>query len=63
MPELDLDHRQRRRLEIHEQNTDEWKAWTVERYAIDGRVRLRNVTNPAYYEWVDLSTKRYRWNF
>ena len=61
MPELDLDPRQSRFLDLHDARSDEWIRWYVERYSIDGRVRIRNVHAPEDVEWVDLSRKRYRW--
>ena len=61
MPELDLDPRQSRLLELHDAVSDEWIKWHVERYSIDGRVKIRNVRAPEDVEWVDLSRRRYRW--
>ncbi len=60
MPELDLDPRSLRRLEIHDNTTDEWTRFRIERYCIDGRVQIRQVDNPAELRWRDLSKVRYR---
>ena len=46
---------------MHEPGTDTWDAWDVEKFAVDGRVLLRNVIRPATADWTDLGSKRYRW--
>ena len=61
LPELTLDPSSPRQLEIYMEETDSWRAWSVERVAIDGRVLLRDVLLPAECEWLDLSTVKYRW--
>ena len=61
LPELDLDPRSPRRLEIYDRDTDSWIAWNVERYSVDGRVLLRRVDNARIANWTDLSTLKYRW--
>ena len=47
MPELDLDPKTLRRLEIHDNTTDEWTRYRTERYCIDGRVQIRQVDDPS----------------
>jgi hypothetical protein len=61
MPELDLRPNQERYIEIHDNSLDEWNRYKIERYAIDGRVFIRRESDPNECEWIDLSTKRYRW--
>ena len=61
MPELDLDPKTLRRLEIHDNTTDEWTRYRVERYCIDGRVQIRQIEDPSNLVWYDLSKVRYRW--
>ena len=61
MPELELEPRQPRKLEIHDNNQDVWNRFKIERYAIDGRVFVRSENDPHNFEWLDLSKKRYRW--
>ena len=64
MPEIEIDPNQPRRLELKDDNgdpTEGWTAYSLERFAVDGNVCLRQVADPAKVEWVDLSTQRYRW--
>ncbi len=61
MPELELDPRQSRLVEVYNSSTDNWTRYKIEKYAIDGRVMLRDVVNPALVDWHDLSELRYRW--
>ncbi len=61
MPELDLDPTQTRTLEILDTERDEWNKHKVEKYTVDGRVMLREVSNPQVVGWFDLSSLRYRW--
>ena len=61
MPELDLDPAQPRRIEIHDPSTDTWDAFELERFSVDGRVRIRHALQHTNVEWVDLAKKRYRW--
>ena len=61
MPEFALAPSQARRLEMLDAETDEWVAYDVERFARDGRVKLRCVNAPDNCQWVDLSRTRYRW--
>ena len=61
MPELDLDPTQTRTLEILNTELDEWIRHKVETYSVDGRVMLREVSNPQVVGWFDLSSLRYRW--
>ena len=61
MPELDLDPTQTRTLEILNTELDEWIRHKVENYSVDGRVMLREVSNPQVVGWFDLSSLRYRW--
>ena len=61
MPELDLDPTQTRTLEILDTERDEWIKHKGEKYTVDGRVMLREVSNPQVVGWFDLSSLRYRW--
>ena len=61
MPELELDPRQLRLVEVYNSSTDVWTRYKIEKYAIDGRVMLRDVVSPALVDWHDLSELRYRW--
>ena len=61
MPELGLDPDQKRRLDLHEPTTDTWDPFHVERFSLDGRVKIRSIDRPMLVEWIDLSTRRYRW--
>ena len=61
LPELALDPSSPRRLEVYMEETDSWRAWNVERFAIDGRVKLRDALLPDKCAWVDLSSVKYRW--
>ena len=61
LPELNLDPHAPRKLEIHDRETDSWVAWNVERFAVDGRVRLRRCDDERTCRWFDLSNVKYRW--
>ena len=61
LPELALDPAAPRRLELYSETSDSWTAWNVERYSVDGRVRLRQANDASNCEWVDLSQVRCRW--
>ena len=61
LPELALDPASPRRLEIYERSLDAWRPWAVERFSVDGRVRLRDTRDASWVSWFDLSTVKYRW--
>jgi len=61
LPELELDPRAPRRLELYDRDTDNWVPWTIEKYSVDGRVLLRRVDNTRIANWTDLSVVKYRW--
>ena len=61
LPELALDPSSPRRLEIYETTTDSWRPWNVEKFSVDGRVRLRDAGDVSRVSWFDLSTVKYRW--
>ena len=62
MPELELRADQPRKLEVREAPTQPWNRYVIDRFGVDGRVRLRyegggKQTNT----WVDLTQVEYRW--
>ncbi len=59
MPELELDPRQSRLVEVYDSSTESWTRYRIEKYAIDGRVMMRDVANPPLVDWHDLSELRY----
>ena len=62
MPELGLDPRQPRRLEMRESTVDPWNTFVLERFGADGRVRLLLEGGGAQTRrWVDLTKCEYRW--
>ncbi len=61
MPELALSEAQPRRLETRRRDGEDWMTCTVERFAADGRVSLREETEGSTAFWVDLSECEYRW--
>jgi hypothetical protein len=63
LPELPLDEHQPRVLELRENDGDAWWKCVVERFAADGRVRVRGFDEDTRGEcrWVDLSRCAYRW--
>jgi len=61
LPELVLDPNAPRRLEIQEESSETWNAWNVEKFAADGRVRLRDARDARVARWFDLSKVKYRW--
>ena len=63
LPTLGLSEAQPRTLELMQDDAETWARWRVEKFAVDGRVRLQCLgeTDPGYKVWVDLSCTRYRW--
>jgi hypothetical protein len=63
LPELPLRDESRRELEMFDERDDSWKLWRVDRFSVDGRVRLMRLHDPqrGSFEWHDLSRCRYRW--
>jgi hypothetical protein len=61
VPNLDRGSERRRRLEIHDDQTDQWRPGEVERVSIDGRAEVRFDATPGETEWLDLARRRYRW--
>ncbi len=61
MPELALSEAQPRRLEIRRRDGDDWMICAVERFAVDGRVSLREEREGSTAFWIDLSECEYRW--
>ena len=61
MPELDLDGRQNRKLEIQESNDGPWTPFEIERFAVDGRVQIKRTDGVEDRRWCDLAQCRYRW--
>ena len=61
LPALGLEPGGPRRLEICAPDGDSWERWEIERFAVDGRVRLKHLDEPGRVEWRDLTQHRYRW--
>ena len=63
LPEIGLDPNQPRALEIRFDEGGEWTQWELERFAADGRVKVRKRTDEGGGEdrWLDLTQVRYRW--
>ena len=61
LPELPLTDTRHRVLELYDEATDTWEAWSVDRFAVDGRVRLTRNDDSGRSEWFDFSQVRYRW--
>ena len=61
LPELPLTDTRHRVLELYDEPTDTWEAWTVDRFAVDGRVRLTRNDDSGRSEWFDLSQVRCKW--
>ena len=59
MPELELSPSQPRKLEMRLTSTQPWNEYSVERFAVDGRVLLRLTGGEA--DWYDLTQHEYRW--
>ena len=62
MPELDLSADQPRKLEMREGPASPWNTYRIDRFGVDGRVRL--VLDGGAVQtskWVDLSKCEYRW--
>ena len=50
-----------KRIEICQADGDTYAAATLDRVALDGRVRIRYDSAPTRPLWIDLKDKRYRW--
>ena len=62
MPELELSPEQPRRLELRTGPGEDWNTYVIERFGVDGRVRLMLEGGAAQTrKWVDLSEHEYRW--
>jgi hypothetical protein len=63
LPELELDPRQPRKVEIQRDSAGDWETMKISRFSADGRVFLvREGDDPSEHgEWLDLSTVRYRY--
>ena len=63
LPALALASGQPRMLETANADADTWTRWRIERFAVDGRVKLacQEEGQEGRVEWRDLSTTRYRW--
>jgi hypothetical protein len=61
MPELELREGQLRRIEMRSVDGEPWELYQIDRFAADGRVRLRPEAEGAAPRWVDLSRCQYRW--
>ena len=50
-------------LELYNERLDAWERFCVDRFAVDGRVRLERCDGEraGAHEWRDLSRERYRW--
>ena len=62
LPEVQLDPSQPRKLELREGTSNEWSQFEIDKFGVDGRVRL---TVPGggtqQSRWIDLSKSEYRW--
>ena len=61
MPELESRAGAPARIEICQADGDTFAAATLDKIALDGRVRIRYDSAPERPLWVDLKDKRYRW--
>ena len=63
LPELPVASESRRELELYNERLDTWERFRVDRFAVDGRVRLERCDGERVgaHEWRDLSRERYRW--
>ena len=63
MPEFEvgLQANMNKRLEVLSPDGDTWHKGTVERLSVDGRVLIRFDDRPDVGQWLDLTSKRYRW--
>ena len=62
MPELALQPGQPRRLEMRESPQQPWNVYEIDRFGVDGRVRLSLADGAAQTQrWVDLTQCEYRW--
>jgi hypothetical protein len=63
LPELPVAAESRRELELYNEHLDAWERFRVDRFAVDGHVRLERCDGEraGAYEWKDLSRARYRW--
>ena len=63
MPEFEVEMPEGtpQRVEIYDEDTAQWDAASVERWAVDGRVCLRFDGSEDERIWVDLTKCRFRW--
>ena len=64
LPELSLDARQPRCVEIKRESEDEWERFKIARFCVDGRVFLVKEEGEGAIRggtWVDLSQVMYRY--
>ena len=62
MPELGLQSGQPRRIEMRESPHQPWNTYEIDRFGVDGRVRLSLADGVAQSQkWVDLTKCEYRW--
>ena len=62
MPELELDASQPRKVSVKESATGEFNTYLIDRFGVDGRVRVQLEDGAASTRrWLDLSKCEYRW--
>ena len=62
MPELELDPSQPRKVSVKESATGEFNTYLIDRFGVDGRVRVQLEDGAAHTRrWLDLSKCEYRW--
>ena len=59
LPEVELSPSQPRKISMRTRNSQPWNEYTIERFAADGRVRLR--LKDGECGWYDLSECEYTW--
>ena len=62
MPELELEASQPRKVSVKEGSSGEFNTYLIDRFGIDGRVRVQLEDGAAHTrKWLDLSKCEYRW--
>ena len=62
MPELELEASQPRKVSVKEGTSGEFNTYLIDRFGIDGRVRVQLEDGAAHTrKWLDLSKCEYRW--
>ena len=61
LPELPLSDTSHRVLELYVEEFDRWDRWKIDRFSVDGRVRMLRDDESGLAELFDLSKRRRRW--